>query len=266
MGVGLWHRGCPSVGSDADEYACEAVARGEDDQVASPDLSGCPLPLSTISGMVRLPDHVDSEMPGSRFTSRPGIALGARHADADYLTEREVEARFPWLLEDDAILGQPEYSLGGHGRGAEAPIAILEWLGNAAATGIIGGIAIAGMKALGHRFTIILERLRDDPDAIIGGTTRGMAALVAVDAVGALHGESGRLDVEAVDQPATMGGDIPHESNHFAVEPWIVLLVNESRTTRYVVIVASDGDIRGTVATPMGEFEGMFSTIRSDIP
>ena len=167
-----------------------------------------------------------------------------------------------WLLEPDADPGEPRYSVGETGRGTSGTTAIIEWIGATAGGGIVGNVAYGGPKAAARRAAAVLKCIRDETETHIG-TTRGMAALVAVDVVVERHGEAERLDVEAVEQPSTMGGEVPPETNHLAVEPWVALLVNESRTVRYVVVVAPDGSIRGTLATPMGEFEALWSSIRS---
>jgi hypothetical protein len=55
------------------------------------------------------------------------------------------------------------------------------------------------------------------------------------------------------------------ETSYTGIEPWIVSLVNESRTTRYLLTVDPQGDAQGCLATPMGKFEAMYSPLTSAV-
>ncbi len=91
--------------------------------------------------------------------------------------------------------------------------------------------------------------------------SRGLAAAVAMEHVFEVTSETQVLDVEFAQEPSVLGGRPPPETSYTGLEPWIVSLVNGSRRTRYIVIVAPDGEVGGFIAVSAGEFEPMFGLL-----
>jgi hypothetical protein len=88
--------------------------------------------------------------------------------------------------------------------------------------------------------------------------------LLAIAHVLESEAETGVLDVEAVKEPSRLGGGSPTEINYVGADPWLVLLLNETRTRRYVVGVAAEGSILGAIGFPISELERAYLPSRSD--
>ena len=88
--------------------------------------------------------------------------------------------------------------------------------------------------------------------------SRGGAAALAAGDVADRFEERDPVEIEAVEEPSSISGRNVSELSYVGLEPWIVLLRNRERRFRYLVVVAADGEILGSVKTPMDEFEGMF--------
>jgi hypothetical protein len=86
----------------------------------------------------------------------------------------------------------------------------------------------------------------------------GAAAALAVAEVAERFEERDRLEIEAVEEPASIAGQSVSELSYVGVEPWVVLLRNRERKVRYLVVVAPHWEILGALKTPMGEFEHVY--------
>jgi hypothetical protein len=201
--------------------------------------------------------------PSGRFNTRPAIAImvseelwntDAPASPSDAM--REVGA--DWLLsEEETGLGGAEAVDGSVGRGAEGWAAVVQWLGDETARGVIE-------FAVAYALTRVLGRLRETPDrhrgeGLVGfEVSRGTAAFLAAAHVNEEHGEEGPLEVEAVEEPSTIAGNDITELSYVGVEPWIVLLRNRRDRVRYVVVVTPRGVIEGALRVPFLPHEELF--------
>jgi hypothetical protein len=101
--------------------------------------------------------------------------------------------------------------------------------------------------------TELVSRLREREATCL--VSRGYAALLAIDHILSDGAEDGILDVEAVEEPSSFGGRSLTEISYVGADPWIVLLLNESRTRRYLVAVSPDGWILGAMGLPVDEIQ-----------
>jgi hypothetical protein len=85
-----------------------------------------------------------------------------------------------------------------------------------------------------------------------------MALLLAVQYVVETGDEQGGLEVEAIEEPSTLGGRSAIELSYVGVEPWLVSLVNPDRTWRYIVAVNPDGTVAGFLRLEMSEGERLY--------
>lgn len=218
--------------------------------------------------MPKATEGFDPDSPGSRFTMRPSIGLvaGEDMAVRAERGERDVARTAfstlvgPWIMESHPELGEGRLVDGAVGRGAAGWMPVLEWFLEISAAGVVGAAAWEAVRHASREARAVLDRIRGESKARFY-VSRGLAALLAVEDVTQSGSEAGPLDIEAVEEPWTIGGDPPPEWNYVGVEPWIVLLVNRDRTARYVVVVRPDGTIAGRLRVEMGEFEGFFSRI-----
>lgn len=195
-----------------------------------------------------------------RFNMRPAVALGTGEGGDDHPSAEDVlrDAVGEWLFEEDPQLGQVEARDGSMGRGAESWVAVVQWLGEAIADGVVN-LAVAAALAE------TLQRLRDwrsdrhtrDEPASLE-VSSGAAALVAAVHVSSEFGEVGSLRVEAVEEPSGIAGWEVTELSYVGVEPWIVLLRNDEAEVRYLVVVMPDGRISGSLRIPFLPFESLF--------
>ncbi len=206
--------------------------------------------------------QLDLEAPGSRFTMRPAFAVQPgpewreRSEREKGVARRAISAEFgdAWLS-SDPIAGDVRVFDGVQGRGAAGWVPVLEWLGIQSTGGVIsyGAGQIAGRiwdkvreaRSAGHRVII----------------SRGMAALISSEYVLREIGEPEIVVCEFVHEPSALAGRPVSETSYTGFEIWIVSLVNESLTTRYLLAVTPDGEVEGCVPVPMGEFEAMFSPL-----
>lgn len=114
-------------------------------------------------------------------------------------------------------------------------------------------------------FVKVLQRLREwqgqrkeEEEPALIEISRGAAALLAAARVGEEFGEQGTLAIEAVEEPSSIAGNEVTELSYVGVEPWIVLLRNDERRTRYIVVVMPDGRLTGTLRVPFVAFEELF--------
>lgn len=209
-------------------------------------------------------DGPDRETPGSRFTSHVGFAVirGASGASpyAEGSDTGDAQAVVASLLDEipaaeTSALGERSAIQGAYGRGASAWIPVLEFALSAAIAGVIGNAAWEQLKTGARQVRNLLRSWRSDNAKVL--VSRGAAALVAIQHV-VESGESGILDVEAVEEPSAVAGRETPEMNYVGIEPWLVSLVNESRTTRFVVAVDPQGEVLDSMRLPMSEQEAIY--------
>lgn len=148
---------------------------------------------------------------------------------------------------------------GVQGRGAANWIPVIEWLGDKAGGGLVG-------LAVGKAALAGIERIRTKIQQVRSGehrvmVSRGLAARLAADHVFSTTDEAAVLQVEFAEEPSLLAGRPVTEVSYTGIEPWIISLVDEARTIRYLLTVGPEGDVQGYLATPMGKFEGMFSPL-----
>jgi hypothetical protein len=206
-------------------------------------------------------DKDDVFAPGSRFSPRPAIALGVaeeewpKGPDAERGAEETLRRRVgEWAFEEQAELGRAEAVNGTIGRGASGWAPVLEFVGLHAAGGVIS-------VAAGMAFKQVWKRARRGA----AGTeeqrvyvSRGAAAYLAAAEVATRFGQQSAVEIEAVEEPSSIAGSDLLELSYVGAEPWVVLLRDRDAKTRYIVVVAANGDVLGSMKTAMGEFEGMF--------
>jgi hypothetical protein len=164
-------------------------------------------------------------------------------------------------LEPSGDAGRPAAVDGVVGRGAAAWIPVIEWAAAAVVGGVIQGAAWESFKATGRRLRDLLRRAKNDGETVY--ISRGAAAALA-----ALHvldetEEHGVIDTEAVLEPSSLRGERATEASYVGVEPWIVSLLNETRSKRYLVAVSCQGDIEGLITLPVGRIESIYSSMPS---
>jgi hypothetical protein len=197
---------------------------------------------------------------------RPAVAIQvgrewserSEHEDGVAPTALTVEFGEGWL-EDDADIGELRVLDGVRGRGAATWIPILEWLGLHAAGGVVGlgasQLAREGIRRIRDR----VRAARSSGHKVM--VSRGLAAVLATEHVFETSDETEILQTEFVQEPSGIGGRPPSETSYTGLEPWIVSLVNESRRTRYLLVVGPEGDIEGCIRAPMGLFEAMYGLL-----
>jgi hypothetical protein len=212
------------------------------------------------------PSSFDLDVPGSRFSMSLAAAIGLGPEWMEKSESKKDLARTAiaagmgesWL-EGDPELVKPKVLDGSIGRGASGWIPVLEWLGEHAVDGFIG-------FAAGEAARVSIRRIRERlQEATASGhrpmVSRGLAAALAMEHVFETTDETQVLHVEFAQEPSFLGGRPPTEPSYTGLEPWIVSLVNGSRRIRYVLVVAPDGDIRGCITSPAGEFDYMFGLL-----
>lgn len=213
----------------------------------------------------------DLEAPGSRFSTRPALALPRGEQDwpsglvTDEVWAGIVRDQFgDWLLdEDDPTLGKATLHRGDFGRGASAEMAIVWWLLEPVVRGVIQWVGVEAIKRVWRR-----ARTGDDGEVSVDEAgerqprsvlvNRGAAILLAAAAVQETFGVEDELVIEAAEEPSAIAGEPLHEPNHVGLEPWVVLLRSHDARTRYVVVVEIHGDVLGCMAVPMNVWEGLY--------
>jgi hypothetical protein len=210
----------------------------------------------------------DLDSPGSRFTFRPALGLlipesewpaGASDAAWRAIVEQDFGG---WILEADEELGHPRLLQGEIGRGASGPLPVVEWLLEPAVKGVVSAVAAAAAFKIWRRVRhgeggVPDLTSREEPKRSVV-VSRGMAVLLAAASVRETFREDGDLRLEAVEEPSAIAGQSMHELNYVGLEPWIVLLRNQERLARYVVVVEAQGEILGALQTPMSEWEILY--------
>ena len=215
--------------------------------------------------MADFPKGIDPEAAGSRFTSRVGIALLSRPHGESRFDERgdtgdpaDVASE---VLADVATdkLGDPDVMQGSYGRGAASWVPIVEWAAATVGIGVLQGAAWDGVKLAARQLRSMVDRLRER--GVRFAISRGGAARLAIDHVADTAGETGILDVEAVEEPSAIAGRPVTEVSYVAFEPWLVSIVNERRTRRYIIAVSPEGEVLGSMSFPMSELELPFGVL-----
>jgi hypothetical protein len=194
------------------------------------------------------------EAPGSRFTTHAAIAILSRCGRGDRYdpaigdtgdpSEVVRDAFGATPLSDDA-LGQATVASGAVGRGASAWTPIVEWVFTVGIPAILTSAAWDATKAAGSAAARMVARLREREVEFL--VSRGYAGLLAIEHLLAEAAEDGVLGVEAIQEPSSLSGECLTEVNYVGADPWIVLLLNEDRTQRYIVAVAPDGSVLGAL-------------------
>lgn len=206
----------------------------------------------------------DPDRSGSRFTSQVAIAASAMRSHGDRwesaypktaaITADALRAHLGTDAFDPDEAGQVPAAVDGSvGRGAASWIPVLEWTVTVAIGGVIGNAAWDGLKAAGRRAAKLLAQARDDGEQVF--VSRGLAAILAASHILETTDETGILDTESVVEPSAMLDRPVTELSYGGFEPWLVLLLNEKRDTRYLVAVAADGQIEGAIRIPMTDYE-----------
>lgn len=210
--------------------------------------------------MPNLPHEWDPDQPGSRFTTRVGLAIlsrpggGSRHSDGSETgPTREIitEALGGPLVVGDLGAGRAVDS--SYGRGASDWVPVVEWAASALVGGVIGNAAWDALKKTASEIRDLTEQLREREVGFL--VSRGTAGLLAIDHVLRTGDETDVLDVEAVEEPSALNGGQAHELNYVGIEPWLVSLINADRSGRYVIAVSPDGSIAGALKLQISELE-----------
>jgi len=208
---------------------------------------------------------------GSRFSKRPAVAFvpdqqleydvhvgiaGGLEAARHEAVRRAIGE---WALAEQPDLGAPQTVDGSYGKGAEAWAVVLEWT----AQGVVGGVAWVSTVALARQLRAFLDRFRSE-SRTQAYVSAGAAQLLAVGAVVAqFDDESGPLQLEAVEDAETIGGQEPFAVS-YDEEPWIVLLVSGASYSRYVVVVEANGRVAGTTKVPLGPRARAFAEVENE--
>jgi hypothetical protein len=161
-------------------------------------------------------------------------------------------------LDPDPDLGDVRVLDGVRGRGAAGWIPVLEWLGVHSVGGLVGLTAGQAAKEAIRRLRDKITRDRSDHRVLV---SRGFAAFLAMEHVFEVTDETEILNIELVQEPSVLGGRPPSETSYTGLEPWIVSLVNGSRTTRYVLVVSPEGDIQGCIHAKAGKLDPMYGLL-----
>jgi hypothetical protein len=203
----------------------------------------------------------DPEKRGSRFTSRAALAVLTRkggvtrfqRAETGVATEVITDALGPDALTRDPDLGPPRAVDGSDGRGAEVWAPVIEWTVQVGIAGIVGNAAWDALKGAAARLRDLTERSRRDGVRI--NVSRGSAALIAIGHILDEGHEDDVIDVEFAEEPSTLGRGRPQELNYVGADPWLVSLLNATRTRRYIVVVMPDGSIGGSLGLELAPIE-----------
>ena len=216
--------------------------------------------------MADFPDFMDPDEAGSRFTRRPALAIltrpgGASRFDAgdDTGDTQAVVNEALASVSEPSALGDRTVLDGTHGRGAAGWVPVVEWTAEAIGAGLIGAAAWSALARGAQQLKELVNDLRQREVQVV--ISRGAAALVAVAYVAETTGETGILDVEAVEEPSTIAGRVVTELSYVEIEPWLVSLLDEKRTTRYIVGVSPDGTVLGSMALPVDTAEQIYGVL-----
>ena len=211
------------------------------------------------------PPGFDAQDPRGRFTSRAAIAFLTRSggvdrfetdSDSGVATDVIADALGREALDGDPELGEPLAVDGSYGRGAESWVPVIQWTAEVIIGGALGNAAWAGLVAAAKQLRRVIDGATTAEVQLL--VSRGAAAFVAMDHIVSEGYESGIVDVEAVEEPSTLAGGTASEISYVGFEPWLVSLLNEHRTVRYLVAISPAGQVLGMMQIPMSELESMF--------
>jgi hypothetical protein len=202
------------------------------------------------------PELFDPDDPRGRWNRHPAIAfLVGMETEKTPPAEEAIRQHVgSWVLEDIPELGTGRVIAGSFGRGWEAGVPVVEWIGITAAGGIVGGAAW-------HAFVALVQRLRKERATRSGNrsfnfvVSRGAAAAIAADDITRSFGDDGLLEIQAVEEPSGIAGGPVHEISYVDFEPWIVLARSSVRQMRYVVVVEPNGEVAGRIKSPLSDWE-----------
>jgi hypothetical protein len=196
---------------------------------------------------------------GSRFNNHVALAIKPHSVglatDGERGDAREVVRRALTDVSDEetSALGEAKAVDGSVGRGAEGWIAVLEFALEFTAEGLIVNAMWDGVKVGARQLRNLLKKLRGRKVDVM--VSRGAAQLIAIGYVLDHGEETGILDVESVSDPKAMAGQMPTELSYVGIEPWLVSLVNETRTYRFIVAVSPSGEAIASMRFPLDEWE-----------
>ena len=200
----------------------------------------------------------DLESPGSRYATRPGMAILSRSGARDrYDPERGDTGDASDVIQDafgstapgrDA-LGEPSIIQGAVGRGASAWTPVIEWTVNVGIPALWPAAAWEAIRFAAKQARDLVSDLRNREAEFL--VNRAYAALLATEYLLDESAEDGIIDVLAVEEPSSLGGRSLIEINYVGADPWIVLLLNEARTSSYIVAVSPEGSILGAIKLPV---------------
>lgn len=205
----------------------------------------------------------DTEATGSRFTLRPACAVIVGEVSEIHLAKagREQTAKElirakvgDWILEETPALGRPRVESGASGRGADAWVPILEWVVKAAAAGVVGALSWEATKIAALAMKDLVTRVQTKGVRL--EISRGMAAFIAISE--AANSLTPMADIEFIEEPSSIARIPSQELNYVGLEPWVVSLVDKENKQRHLVIVGPGGEIRGSLTTPLEDYELMY--------
>jgi len=208
---------------------------------------------------------MDPESPGSRYTTRPAMAILSRSGRGDRYDPARgdtgdasdvVQDAFGTAAPGSDALGDPTIIDGTVGRGASPWTPVIEWALEVGIPALWPAAAWDTIKFAARRARQLVSDLRNREAGFL--VSRGYAALLAIEHLLAEGAEEGVIDVEAVEEPSSVGGRPLTEINYVGADPWIVLLLNERRTRRYVIAVSSEGSILGAMGLPISDAERLY--------
>jgi hypothetical protein len=133
---------------------------------------------------------------------------------------------------------------GAVGRGASAWTPIVQWVFTVGIPAILTSAAWEAMKAAGSAAARMVARLRERDAEFL--CLAAMPACWPSSICSPRTWRTASWTSEAIQEPSSLSGGRLTEVNYVGADPWIVLLLNEDRTRRYVVAVAADGSILGS--------------------
>ena len=154
----------------------------------------------------------ERDRSGSRFYSQPGFAVlsGAGGDDPSEFDgdSGDAELRVASALGEpparDEALGRPLVRGGSYGRGAETWTAVVEWVLEAAAQGVVGLLATAPLVAAARRYIEVVRRMRERDARFL--INRAGATLIALEDVGREAPHDARLWLESAEEMSAVAG------------------------------------------------------------
>lgn len=179
--------------------------------------------------------------------------------DGPGVAETAIKAEFGNWPGADRDLGKPTVIDGSHGRGTSGWIPVLEWTFDLASK----GLAWTVIRKVAGEIRAAIETARaksgyraDHSHRVL--VSRGLAVILACAHIYEETEEREQLRLEVAQEPTILSGNRPTEISYTGIEPWIVLLVNDSLTKRYMLTVSPHGEVLGYLCTAMDKWETMF--------